>query len=152
MVDLYGPLALLSHPCETHTLRNMTDKSLWKTLIPQISLLWRLVRAVSGSAQEAPHPALRPHNCKLKASQGLCKARGAQVLISPHRLGPWRCRGQSCNAAVDLHLWPSQVMGGHWLGKAVQPPPFLSFHMPSVPLLGLWPPSGTNHPPWIHAG
>lgn len=35
-IDLHGPLALLSHPCETHTLRNMIDKSLWKTLIPQI--------------------------------------------------------------------------------------------------------------------
>lgn len=102
---------------------------------------------VSGSAQEAPHPALRPHNHKLKAYQGLCKARG-QVLISPHRLGPRQCRGQSCNTAVALHLWPSQVTGGHWLGEAVQPSPFLSFHMPSVPLLGLWPPSGTNHPPW----
>lgn len=110
---------------------------------------------VSGGAQDAPHPALRPSSCAQAAqrqAQGLPGPmqdswEGSHFTTSSR--GPQRCRGQSCNAAVALPLWPSQVTGGHCPGEAVKPPPFLSFHMPSVPLLGLWPPSGTNHPPWL---
>lgn len=61
---------------------------------------------VSSGAQDAPHPALRPHNCKLKAYQGLCKARG-QVLISPHHLGPPAVQGailQCCCCLVSVAI------------------------------------------------
>ena len=57
---------------------------------------------VSGGAQDAPHPALRPHSGKLKAYQGLCKTRG-QVLISPHRLGPRQCL-QCCCCLVSVAI------------------------------------------------